>query len=165
LFAVLLSSDYSGIWTYRYSAIHYLVQHFFEIEAIVALKHCCVAEFEQTIIFRDLQLSTLVVCYYLLVTNLFFLNQPPVAHSASSRDVLRTSVPQVIEVTGSESPSTFGWTARNNRVRQELSRARIRAIENSLENGQGWVPPSSAHRKTWEEEVNPNSFFSLHFVY
>ncbi|MCI16809.1 protein phosphatase 2C and cyclic nucleotide-binding/kinase domain-containing protein, partial [Trifolium medium] len=78
---------------------------------------------------------------------------PPVAHSASSRDVLRTSVPQVIEVTGSESPSTFGWTARNNRVRQELSRARIRAIENSLENGQGWVPPSSAHRKTWEEEI------------
>lgn len=65
-------------------------------------------------------------------------------------------MPQVVEVTGSESPSTFGWNARNPRVRHDLSRARIRAIESSLENGQTWIPPSSAHRKTWEEEVNPN---------
>lgn len=101
------------------------------------------------------------------------MNQPAVAHSESYREILRTPVPQVVEVTGSESPSTFGWNARNHRVRQELSRARLRAIENSLENGQGWVPPSSAHRKTWEEEVNLNSFlpfllissFVFHFVY
>lgn len=91
------------------------------------------------------------------------MNQPAVAHSASSRDVLQIPVPKVVEVTGSESPSTFGWNARNHRVRQELSRARLRAIENSLENGQGWVPPSSAHRKTWEEEVNPHSFFAFQF--
>lgn len=57
-----------------------------------------------------------------------------------------------MEVTGSESPSTFGWN-RNNRARQDLSRARLRAIESSLENGQVWVPPSPAHRKSWEEEV------------
>lgn len=70
-------------------------------------------------------------------------------------------MPQVVEVTGSESPSTFGWNARNHRVRHDLSRARLRAIENSLENGQVWVPPSSAHRKTWEEEVNPNLLFAF----
>lgn len=57
-----------------------------------------------------------------------------------------------MEVTGSESPSTFGWN-RNNRARQDLSRARLRAIKSSLENGQVWVPPSPAHRKSWEEEV------------
>lgn len=63
-------------------------------------------------------------------------------------------MPQVVEVTGSESPSTLSWNSKNPRARHDLSRARIRAIENSLENGQAWVPPSSAHRKTWEEEVN-----------
>ncbi|KAE8647032.1 hypothetical protein Csa_022960 [Cucumis sativus] len=62
-----------------------------------------------------------------------------------------SAIPQVMEVTGSESPSTFGWN-RNNRARQDLSRARLRAIESSLENGQVWVPPSPAHRKSWEEE-------------
>ncbi|CAN0901517.1 Protein phosphatase 2C and cyclic nucleotide-binding/kinase domain-containing protein [Linum grandiflorum] len=76
-----------------------------------------------------------------------------------SVDPLTTSVgaqhalPHVVEVTGAESPSTFGWNSKNQRVRHDLSRARIRAIESSLENGQGWVPPSPAHRKTWEEEV------------
>ncbi|CAA6666012.1 unnamed protein product [Spirodela intermedia] len=41
---------------------------------------------------------------------------------------LRT-LPQVIEVTGSESPSTLNWNSSNQRVRQDLSRARLRAIE------------------------------------
>jgi len=66
---------------------------------------------------------------------------------------LQPPIPQVVELTGSESPSTFGWNSKNQRVRHDLSRARIRAIENSLENGHSWVPPSPAHRKTWEEEV------------
>lgn len=72
---------------------------------------------------------------------------------SSSGGFTRSPIPQVVEVTGSESPSTFGWN-RNHRVRQDLSRARLRAIESSLENGQVWVAPSPAHRKTWEEEVN-----------
>ena len=59
-----------------------------------------------------------------------------------------------MEATGSESPSTLNWSARINRARNDLSRARLRVIEGSLENGQLWVPPSPAHRKTWEEEVN-----------
>ncbi|CAK9329416.1 unnamed protein product [Citrullus colocynthis] len=45
------------------------------------------------------------------------------------------ALPQVVEVTGSESSSTFGWN-RNNRATQDLSRARLWAIESSLENGQ-----------------------------
>lgn len=78
---------------------------------------------------------------------------------------LRTPVPQVIEVTGSESPSTFGWSSRNQRIRHDLSRARLRAIENSLENGQIWVPSSSAHRKTWEEEAHIERALHDHFLF
>ena len=59
-----------------------------------------------------------------------------------------------MEATGSESPSTLNWSSKINRARNDLSRARLRVIEGSLENGQLWVPPSPAHRKTWEEEVN-----------
>lgn len=97
---------------------------------------------------------------YFIVSNWSNLpNQSTVAQSASYGDVLQKPVPQVVEVTGSESPSTFGWSARNQRVRHDLSRARLRALENSLENGQAWVPPPSAHRKTWEEEVIPHLIF------
>lgn len=83
-----------------------------------------------------------------------FFCQSAVGQSTSPGAFLRPPVPQVIEVTGSESPSTFSWNSRNHRVRHDLSRARLRAIESSLENGQVWVPSSPAHRKTWEEEVN-----------
>lgn len=69
-------------------------------------------------------------------------------------DVAIKPLPQVIEATGSESPSAVSWSSRNHRVRHDLSRARLRAIESSLENGRVWVPPSPSHRKTWEEEVN-----------
>lgn len=100
-----------------------------------------------------------------IIVHINGLKEPNVAHSESYREVLRTPVPQVVEVTGSESPSTFGWNARNHRVRQELSRARLRAIENSLENGQGWVPPSSAHRKTWEEEAHIEQALNDHFLF
>lgn len=57
-------------------------------------------------------------------------------------------------MSGSESPTTMSWNAKNQRVRTDISKTRLRAIENSLENGQLWVPPSPGHRKTWEEEVN-----------
>lgn len=65
------------------------------------------------------------------------------------------TLPQVVEITGSESPSTVSWDSSRNthRVRHDLSRARLRALESSLENGQLWVPSSPSHRKTWEEEV------------
>lgn len=62
-------------------------------------------------------------------------------------------MPQFVELSGSESPSLLGWNIRHQRVRQDISRTRLRAIESSLENGHAWVPPSPAHRKTWEEEV------------
>lgn len=68
-------------------------------------------------------------------------------------DTPKKVTPQIVEVNGSESPSTVRWNAKNNRARQDLSRARLRAIECSLENGQVWAPPSLSHRKTWEEEV------------
>ncbi|XP_038878756.1 protein phosphatase 2C and cyclic nucleotide-binding/kinase domain-containing protein isoform X1 [Benincasa hispida] len=88
--------------------------------------------------------------------------------SESTRSVgggfVPSAIPQVVEVTGSESPSTFGWN-RNNRARQDLSRARIRAIESSLENGQVWVPPSPAHRKSWEEEAHIEQALHDHFLF
>lgn len=89
--------------------------------------------------------------------------QSAAGHSVSSGAVIRPLASQVVEVTGSESPSTFGWISRNQRTRNDLSRARLRAIESSLENGQVWVPSSPAHRKTWEEEVNSylHCFLSL----
>ncbi|KAL0426998.1 UNVERIFIED_CONTAM: protein phosphatase 2C and cyclic nucleotide-binding/kinase domain-containing protein [Sesamum latifolium] len=73
--------------------------------------------------------------------------------------VLRPPLPQVIEVSGSESPSLPNWRSRHNRARNDLSRARLRAIESSLENGQAWVPSSPANRKTWEEEGGEGDCF------
>lgn len=80
--------------------------------------------------------------------------QDTVSQPPNSDAVLRPPIPQVVELSGSESPSVMGWNSKNHRVRHDVSRARLRAIESSLENGQVWIPPSPAHRKTWEEEVN-----------
>ncbi|KAF5196151.1 phosphatase 2C and cyclic nucleotide-binding/kinase domain-containing protein [Thalictrum thalictroides] len=74
-------------------------------------------------------------------------------------------MPQIVEVNGSESPSTTRWNARNNRARHDLSRARLRAIECSLENGQVWAPPSPNHRKTWEEEAHIERALHDHFLF
>ncbi|KAL5729115.1 cGMP-dependent protein kinase [Ranunculus cassubicifolius] len=74
-------------------------------------------------------------------------------------------MPQVVELNGSESPSTFRWSAKNNRARHDLSRARLRAIECSLENGQVWAPPSPSHRKTWEEEAQIERALRDHFLF
>ncbi|XP_044471671.1 protein phosphatase 2C and cyclic nucleotide-binding/kinase domain-containing protein-like isoform X2 [Mangifera indica] len=86
-------------------------------------------------------------------------------HSVSSGAVLRPPIPQVMEVTGSESPSTLGWSFMNQRARHDLSRGRLRAIESSLENGQVWVPSSPAHRKTWEEEAHIGRALHDHFLF
>ncbi|CAK9172737.1 unnamed protein product [Ilex paraguariensis] len=88
-----------------------------------------------------------------------------VGQSASSGDVLRPPVPQVIEVSGSESPSTINWNTRNQRERHDISRARLRAIESSLENGQVWIPSSPGHRKTWEEEAHIERALHDHFLF
>ncbi|KAK1265063.1 Protein phosphatase 2C and cyclic nucleotide-binding/kinase domain-containing protein [Acorus gramineus] len=72
--------------------------------------------------------------------------------------------PHVVEAVGSESPSTLSWNSKNNRVRHDLSRARVRAIESSLENGYAWVPSSSSNRKTWEEEEEGGEGKEVHRV-
>ncbi|KAG1335056.1 protein phosphatase 2C and cyclic nucleotide-binding/kinase domain-containing protein [Cocos nucifera] len=80
-------------------------------------------------------------------------------------DVPVRPLPQIVEVTGSESPSTVSWNSRNNRARHDLSRARLKAIESSLENGHAWVPPSPSHRKTWEEEAHIERALHGHFLF
>ncbi|KAF9612751.1 hypothetical protein IFM89_003761 [Coptis chinensis] len=84
---------------------------------------------------------------------------------STTTDISVRHLPQIVEVKGSESPSTIRWNARNNRARHDLSRARLRAIECSLENGQVWVPPSPSHRKTWEEEAHIERALHDHFLF
>lgn len=81
-------------------------------------------------------------------------------------DVPVRPLQQIVEVTGTESPSTISWNSRNHHARHDLSHARLKAIESSLENGHAWVPPSLPHRKTWEEEVcNAYVFISAKDLY
>ncbi|GMH23817.1 hypothetical protein Nepgr_025660 [Nepenthes gracilis] len=100
-----------------------------------------------------------------IVVHINGLTNAAVNHSASPTAILKSSVPQAAEVTGSESPSTVGWNARKQRVRHDLSRARLRAIESSLENGKIWVPPSPSNRKTWEEEAHLERALHDHFLF
>ncbi|XP_068636640.1 protein phosphatase 2C and cyclic nucleotide-binding/kinase domain-containing protein-like isoform X3 [Aristolochia californica] len=84
---------------------------------------------------------------------------------ASNTDI--KSVSQALEPKGSESPSAIGWNSSRNKHRgkHDLSRARLRTIESSLENGHVWVPPSASHRKTWEEEVHLEHALRDHFLF
>ncbi|CAK7337456.1 unnamed protein product [Dovyalis caffra] len=100
-----------------------------------------------------------------IVVHINGLAESSVSQSTISSGALRPPVPQVVEVTGSESPANFSWNARTHRVRHDLSRARLRAIESSLDNGQLWVPPSPAHRKTWEEEAHIERALHDHFLF
>ncbi|XP_052199818.1 protein phosphatase 2C and cyclic nucleotide-binding/kinase domain-containing protein [Diospyros lotus] len=100
-----------------------------------------------------------------LVVHINRLNDTAVGHLATPGTILQPPIPQVVEATGSESPSTMNWSARTNRARHELSRARLRVIESSLENGQMWVPPAPAHRKTWEEEAHIERVLHDHFLF
>lgn len=102
---------------------------------------------------EDIFISILLSVYGLPSEVLVFSCQTPVGQLATPSAAIRPPIPHVVEMTGSESPSTLSWNSMNHRVRHDLSRARLRAIESSLENGQVWVPPPPAHRKTWEEEV------------
>jgi hypothetical protein len=69
--------------------------------------------------------------------------------------------PQVVGLAGPESPLIVSSNTNNQRSRNDLSRARLRALESSLENGQLWVSPSPSHRKTWEEQVRSNTNFLI----
>ncbi|KAM1727229.1 hypothetical protein ACFX12_017898 [Malus domestica] len=100
-----------------------------------------------------------------IVVHVNGLTDMSVGQSISSATALRPPVPQVVEVTGCESPSPSGWNSRNQRTRHDLSKARLRAIESSLENGQIWVPPSPSHRKTWEEEAHIERALHDHFLF
>ncbi|CAL9121031.1 unnamed protein product [Musa acuminata var. zebrina] len=80
-------------------------------------------------------------------------------------DVSVRPLQQVVQVTGSESPSTLNWNSRTQRPRHEPSRIRLRAIESYLENGHVWVPPSPSHRKTWEEEAHIEQALHDHFLF
>jgi len=71
---------------------------------------------------------------------------------------------QVVGLAGSESPLTVSSNTNNQHSRHDLSRARLRALESSLEDGQLWVPPSPSHRKTWEEQVRSNVFITTNFL-
>ncbi|GAB2292324.1 hypothetical protein Dimus_026571 [Dionaea muscipula] len=99
-----------------------------------------------------------------IVVHIDGLTEAVVSKSASPQIDVKSSVPQVVEVTGSESPS-ISWNSRNHRVRHDLSKARLRAIESSLENGNLWVPPSPANRKTWEEEAHIQRALHDHFLF
>ncbi|KAL5208603.1 hypothetical protein ABZP36_033038 [Zizania latifolia] len=86
----------------------------------------------------------------------------------STQTVMRVSLQpsqQVVELVGSESPSMISLNPKNQRSRQDLSRARLRALESSLENGQLWVPPSPSHRKTWEEQAHIERVLHDHFLF
>ncbi|CAN6251208.1 unnamed protein product [Urochloa humidicola] len=72
---------------------------------------------------------------------------------------------QVVGLAGSESPLIVSSNTNNQRSRYDLSRARLRALESSLENGQLWVPPSPSHRKTWEEQAHIERVLHDHFLF
>lgn len=84
--------------------------------------------------------------------------------TASPGDILRSPIPQVVEATGSESPSSLNWI-RINHARHDLSRARRRVLESSFDSSQLWVPPTPSHRKTWEEEAHIQRVLHDHFLF
>lgn len=100
-----------------------------------------------------------------IVVHVNGLTETAAGQSASPGALLKPPIPQVVELTGSESPATRSWNSRNQRTRNDLSRARLRVIESSLENGQIWAPPSPAHRKTWEEEAHIERALHDHFLF
>ncbi|KAI4380400.1 hypothetical protein MLD38_006596 [Melastoma candidum] len=100
-----------------------------------------------------------------IVVHVHGLTEATGAQSASPGGIIRSPTPQVVEVTGAESPSTLSRSWRNHRTRNDLSKARLRALESSLENGQVWAPPSPFNRKTWEEEAHIERALHDHFLF
>ncbi|KAI4376589.1 hypothetical protein MLD38_014335 [Melastoma candidum] len=83
---------------------------------------------------------------------------------ANPGSIICSCVPQVVEVSGLESPSPLSRSGRNHRTRNDFSKARLRAIESSIENGQSWAPPP-LNRKTWEEEAHIERALHNHFLF
>ncbi|KAL2500887.1 Protein phosphatase 2C and cyclic nucleotide-binding/kinase domain-containing protein [Forsythia ovata] len=100
-----------------------------------------------------------------IVVHINGLNDAALDHPTSSVAVSKPALPQVVEVSGSESPSRMRWNSRNHRARNDISRSRLRSIESSLESGQAWVPPSPTHIKTWEEEAQIGRALNDHFLF
>ncbi|KAL1566860.1 cGMP-dependent protein kinase [Salvia divinorum] len=114
---------------------------------------------------RWLQYETRTDDITVIVVHVNGLNDAAFGHSEYSDPVLRPPLPQVVEASGSDSPSLMNWRSKNQRARHDISRARLRALESSLENGQAWVPSSPAHRKTWEEEAQIEQALRDHFLF
>ncbi|CAI9298506.1 unnamed protein product [Lactuca saligna] len=113
-----------------------------------------------------LQFETRTDDITVIVVHISGLTGVTVGQAGISSSALRPPIPQIVELSGSESPSTtMNWNAKNQRVRTDISRTRLRAIESSLENGQLWVPPSPGHRKTWEEEAHIERALHDHFLF
>lgn len=112
-----------------------------------------------------LQFETRTDDITVIVVQISGLTGATVGQAAISSTTLRPPIPQVVELSGSESPTTMSWNAKNQRVRTDISKTRLRAIETSLENGQLWVPPSPGHRKTWEEEAHIERALHDHFLF
>ncbi|KAI3801950.1 hypothetical protein L1987_30069 [Smallanthus sonchifolius] len=100
-----------------------------------------------------------------IVVQISGLTGATIGQAAISGTALRPPIPQVVEMSGSESPTTMSWHAKNQRARTDISKNRLRAIESSLENGQVWVPPPPGHRKTWEEEAHIKRALHDHFLF
>ncbi|XP_042038746.1 protein phosphatase 2C and cyclic nucleotide-binding/kinase domain-containing protein-like isoform X3 [Salvia splendens] len=114
---------------------------------------------------RWLQYETRTDDITVIVVHVNGLNDAAFGHSADLDPVSRPSLPQVVEASGSDSPSLMNWRSKNQRARHDISRARLRALESSLENGLAWVPSSPAHRKTWEEEAQIEQALRDHFLF
>ncbi|PKA54434.1 Protein phosphatase 2C and cyclic nucleotide-binding/kinase domain-containing protein [Apostasia shenzhenica] len=74
------------------------------------------------------------------------------------------TMPEVVDAVGSPSSLAVGLISRNHHVKHDLSRARLRAIESSLENGHTWVP-STSNRKTLEEKAHIECVLHDHFLF
>ncbi|XP_020574848.1 protein phosphatase 2C and cyclic nucleotide-binding/kinase domain-containing protein [Phalaenopsis equestris] len=99
----------------------------------------------------------------IIVVHINGLNDAEVVQNAL--DAPSKPFPQVMEETGSKSPFPVTSNSKNHRVRHELSRTRLKAIESSLENDHDWFPPSLSHRRTWEEEAHIERVIRDHFLF
>ncbi|CAH9131278.1 unnamed protein product [Cuscuta epithymum] len=100
-----------------------------------------------------------------IVVHIIGLNDAAGVQSKSYEAAVRFPLLQDADTSGSESPTVMSWKSKNQRERQDISHARLHALENSLENRLIWMPPSPRHRKTWEEEAQIGQVLHDHFLF